>query len=58
MQKNGVFNTNADELSRINKVTTEGEPEEKWERVTGEEMKATILYEYHDSQLGGAPGHQ
>jgi transposase InsO family protein len=55
--KKGALNTNADALSRINKLTTkEKAPEEKRERVTGEEMKATILYEYHDSPIGGHRG--
>ena len=57
MYKKGALNTNADALSRINKLTMkEGVPEEKREHVTGEEMKATILYEYHDSPVGGHRG--
>jgi transposase InsO family protein len=55
--KKGALNTNADALSRINKLTAgEGLPEEKRERVTEEETKAAILYEYHDSPVGGHRG--
>jgi len=51
--KKGALNTNADVLSRINSLTAKGAPEEKRQRVTGEDTKATILYEYHDSPVGG-----
>ena len=51
------MNTNADALSRVNSLTAEkGALEKKREYVTDEETKATILYEYHDSPVGGHRG--
>jgi hypothetical protein len=45
----GALNTNADALSRIGSLTAEkGAPGEQRVRITDEETKATILYEYHD----------
>jgi transposase InsO family protein len=55
--KKGAANTNADALSRVmclNTVT--GVTEDKRQTVTDEETKATILYEYHDSPVGGHRG--
>jgi hypothetical protein len=50
--KKGALNTNADALSRIRILTEEGRlSEKKRERVTDEETKATVLYEYHDSPV-------
>lgn len=55
--KKGGQNTNADALSRVNSLVKEqGEMEEKKEQVTDERTRATILYEYHDSPLGGHRG--
>ena len=55
--RKGALNTNADALSRINSLTAEkGAPENKHERVTDKETKTTILYEYHDSPVGGHRG--
>jgi len=49
-----ALNTNADALSRISSLTGEkGAPEKKRKHVVDEETKATILYEYHDSPVGG-----
>ena len=51
------MNTNADALSRINSLTGEKEASGKeGEWVADEETKATILYEYHDSPVGGHRG--
>jgi hypothetical protein len=53
----GRQNTKADALSRVNSLVKEqGETEEKKEQVTDERTGATILYEYHDSPLGGHRG--
>jgi hypothetical protein len=55
--KKGALNTNADALSRINRLTARvGAPGEKREHVTEEEKKSAILYEYHDSPVGGHRG--
>lgn len=55
--KKGGQNTNADALSRVNSLVKEqGETEEKKEQVTDERTRAIILYEYHDSPLGGHRG--
>jgi hypothetical protein len=52
-----ALNTNADALSRISSLAPEkGAPETKRESVTDEETKGTILYEYHDSPVGGHRG--
>ena len=43
--------------AKLNSLTAKmGAPEEKRERVTEEETKATILYEYHVSPVGGHRG--
>ncbi len=55
--RKGALNTNADALSRINSLTGEKEAsgkEREW--VADEETKATILYECHDSLVGGHRG--
>ena len=55
--RKGELNANADVLSRINSLTAEKEAsgnEREW--VADEETKATILYEYHDSMVGGYRG--
>jgi transposase InsO family protein len=55
--RKGALNTNADALSRISTLAAEmGAPGEKREYVFDDEVKATILYEYHDSPLGGHRG--
>lgn len=55
--KRGATNTNADALSRVNNLSTvTGVTEEKRLTVTDEETKTTILYEYHDSPVGGHRG--
>jgi hypothetical protein len=55
--KKGALNTYADALSRINSLTAkQGAPKEKRELVTEEGMRSTILYEYHDSPVGGHRG--
>ena len=55
--KKGVFNTNADALSRVNRlIVDEGEPEEKRHQVINSETRTTILYENHDSPMGGHRG--
>ena len=55
--KRGVFNTNADALSRVGRsVADKGVTEEKRQQITNDETKATILYEYHDSPMGGHRG--
>ena len=52
--KRGVANTNADALSRISQLAAVTEAtEQKRKLVTDEETKKTILYEYHDSPVGG-----
>jgi len=52
--KKGVFNTNADALSHVSSlVADKGVTEEKRQKVTDDETRATILYEYHDSPMGG-----
>jgi hypothetical protein len=54
--KKGALNTNADALSRIGSLTAvKGTPAEKLVRIT-DETKATILYDYHDSPVGGHRG--
>jgi hypothetical protein len=51
--RKGALNTNADALTRItSQIAEKRAPEKKRERVTYVGIKATILYEYHDSQLG------
>jgi hypothetical protein len=55
--KKGALNTNADALSWINSLTAEDRvSEKKRECITDEETKATILYEYHESPVGGHRG--
>ena len=55
--KKGVVNTNADALRRINQLAeVAGETEPKRQLVTDDETKNTILYEYHDSPVGGHRG--
>jgi hypothetical protein len=55
--RKGALNTNVDAPSLISSLTAEkGAPEKESERVTDEETKATILYEYHDSPVGGHQG--
>jgi hypothetical protein len=52
----GASNTNADALSRISQLAAAtGVTEEKRQLVTDEETK-NILYEYHDSPVGGHRG--
>ena len=52
--KRGVANTNADALSRVSQVAAvTRETETKRQLVRDEETKNTILYEYHDSPIGG-----
>ena len=52
--KKGVFNTNADALSRVSSlVADKGVTEEKRQQITDDESRATILYEYRDSLIGG-----
>jgi hypothetical protein len=55
--KRGVANTNVDALSRIKCLAT-AKVATKRERqlVTDEETKNTIMYEYHDSPVGGHRG--
>ena len=52
VHKSGVQNTNADALSRIGSV---GALEELTE-ISDEKIKRQILYEFHDSHLGGHRG--
>ena len=53
----GALNTNADALSRISSLKgAKGTPEENRERERDKETKDTILYEYHDSPVGGHRG--
>ena len=55
--RKGALNTNTDALSRISSLTGEkGVPEKKREHAVDGETKATILYEYHDSPVGGHRG--
>jgi hypothetical protein len=55
--KRGVANTNADALSRVSQLAVvTGETDAKRQLVTDEETKNTILYEYHDSPVGGHRG--
>ena len=55
--KKGVANTNADALKRINQLAeVAGETKPKRQLVTDEETKNIILYEYHDSPVGGHRG--
>jgi hypothetical protein len=52
--KRGVANTNADALSHISQLAVvTGETDSKRQLVTYEETKNTILYEHHDSPVGG-----
>jgi hypothetical protein len=50
--KKGSLNTNADALSRVNGVVTEKENDITLDG----ESKNKILYEFHDSPVGGHPG--
>jgi hypothetical protein len=55
--KRGIFNTNEDALSRVSRlVVDKGETEEKRQQITDDETRATILYEYNDSPMGGHRG--
>jgi hypothetical protein len=55
--KKGAFNTNADALSCVSSlVADKGVTEEKQQQITDKETEATILYEYHDSPVGGNRG--
>ena len=45
----GSENTNADALSRIGSVSKEDDPSDEFD----EDRKKQILYEYHDSPVGG-----
>jgi len=55
--KKGIYNTNADALSRVSRLVADpGVTEEKRQQITDEETWATILYEYHDSPMGGHRG--
>jgi hypothetical protein len=55
--KKGVANTNADALSRISQLASvTGVTEQKRHLVMDEETKNTILYEYHNSPVGGHRG--
>jgi hypothetical protein len=57
--KTGASSTNAEALSRINRLIADKlVPGEKRQQVTDEETKTTIMYEYHDSPEGGAPGDE
>jgi hypothetical protein len=52
--KKGASNTNADALSRVNCLAAATEVTEgKRQLLTDGETKSTILYEYHDSPVGG-----
>ena len=52
--KKGASNTNADALSRVSSlVADKGLPEENLQQIIEKEIKATILYEYQDSPVGG-----
>jgi hypothetical protein len=51
--KTRASNTNADALSRINRLIADKvAPGEKRQQVTDEETKTTIMYQYHDSPVG------
>ena len=52
VHKSGVQNTNADALSRIGRVSALERPVE----VADDKTKKEILYEFHDSPLGGHRG--
>ena len=52
MHKSGVQNTNADALSRIGSVGALEGPTE----VISDQVKKQVLYEFHDSPLGGHKG--
>ena len=55
--KKGATNTNADALSRVNSLVADKEfTEERRQQITDKETKATILYEYQDSPVGGHRG--
>jgi len=55
--KKGVFNTNADAQIRVSSlVADKGVTEEKRQQITDDETRANILYEYHDSPMGGHRG--
>jgi hypothetical protein len=52
--KKGIFNTNTDALSRVGRLVADKEvTEEKRQQITDDKTRATILYEYHDSPMGG-----
>ena len=50
--KSGTQNTNADALSRIGSVGALQEQEE----IPNDKMRKQILYEFHDSPIGGHRG--
>ena len=55
--KKGASNTSADALSPVSSlVADKGVIEYKRQQITDEETRATILYEYHDSPMGGHQG--
>jgi hypothetical protein len=55
--RKGPLNTKVDALSRISSLTKEKRaPEKKRERIIDEETKATLMYEYNDSPVGGHRG--
>lgn len=57
MFKKGASNTNANALSRVSSLTADkGVTEERRQQVTDEKTKATIMYKYHDSPVGGHRG--
>ena len=52
--KKGIFNMNADALTRVSSlVSDQGVTEEKLKQIADDETRTTILYEYHDSPMGG-----
>lgn len=51
--KMGATNTNADALSRVSSLVAD---KGKRQQITDKETKATTLYEYHDSPVGGHRG--
>jgi hypothetical protein len=55
--KKGVSNTNADALRRVGSlIAYKRLTEEKQQQITDEENGPIILYEYHDSPMGGHRG--
>jgi len=52
VHKSGIQNTNADALSRIGRVGALGERKE----FPDDKMRKQILYEFHDSPVGGHRG--